>query len=176
MLLMVYVLFPSPSSCQEQAVDTERILIIREAEEDVDNSCAVVAYLEKDVLEVKVIARIYSAKPRIENIILVGPRLGRLSPKVKQTLLASEVEDEEFLTKPSRGILFWGKGKKMKKLSTVGAVTRELYKFVIPKKRIVAGQRYELRITLNKMQRSETPIKFKFLLEGFPEKFHQANQ
>lgn len=153
--------------CQEEKGDSERLMILREAEQKIGGSVAVEAYLIGDILEVRVVARTYGAKPKIENTILVGPKLGRLSPKVKRTVYASEEEEEPFLTKETAGLLGFGEKKEAKKLK--GTLSRELYKFKLPTDKILPGKNYELRIVVGRMQEVKEPLRFKFKLKGLPE-------
>lgn len=153
--------------CQEQKEGSERLLVLREAKQQKGGSVGVEAYLVGDILEVTVVARTYGAKPKIENTVLVGPKLGRLSAKVKRTVYASEEEEGAFLTKEAAGLFGLGEKEEVKKLE--GALSRELYKFKVPTNKILPGKDYELRIVVARMQDIKEPMRFKFKLKGLAE-------
>jgi len=159
--------------CQEQKAG-ERLLVLREAEQQGRGSVAVEAYFVDGILEVTVEARTNGAKPIIENTVLVGPKLGRLSAKVKRTVYAREEEEGPFLTKEAGGLLGPGEKKNMKKLT--GTLSRELYKFKIPNDMILPGKDYELRIAVGTMQESREEMRFEFTLKGLAELMSQQKQ
>lgn len=165
---VIVVLFFASNFCwtQEEAV-TERLLVLREAKQYGETNVAVQAYLVGDILEVTVSARIYAAKPEIDNVIIVGPKLGRLSPKTKKTLYATEEEEEPYLTTESKGLIGFGRKKRTKKAK--GTLTKELFKFNIPRNKIIPGKRYELRIRIESMKIAGKFIRFKFELKNLPQ-------
>jgi len=111
----------------------------------------------------------YSTKPRIYNIILVGPKIGRLSPKEKQVLYPQAGEEETaFLTENTNpGLISFGKKTKEKKLK--GTLTKELFRFKIPVDQIMPDRRYELRIEIESMQSAGQGKKFTFKLDKLPQ-------
>ncbi len=152
---------------------TERKMILRQAQERVHTTAAVEAYLTGDVLEVTVYARMYAAKPKIFNVILVGPKLGRLSPRSKETLYPkAEEEDQEmsFPTTDKEGG-FIRLSKRTKDKIAKGALTRELSKFKIPTEKIQSKGTYQLRILIESMQSPGKQESFIFPLEGFAQLF-----
>lgn len=156
---------------QAEPEDAEKVLVIKEAQKQDETFAAVEAYLQDNILEVTVIARMYATKPKIENVIVVGPKLGRLSPEMKQTLLATTEEDGAFETTEASGLFGFGKKKRTKEM--IGALTRALYKFKIPREKIVSGKRYELRIRVESMQGTAAFARFKFYLKDLPELINQ---
>lgn len=153
--------------------EMERKLVLRQAQKQGNTSVAVEAYLIGDILETTVYVRMYSSKPKIFNILLVGPKLGRLSPRSKTTLYPKVEEQEADLTFPTtdiRGghIRF---SKRTEEKVSQGRLTRELAKFKIPRKRILAKRRYELRILVESMQRSGQTEYFRFPLKDFAQLF-----
>jgi hypothetical protein len=149
----------------------KRILVIRQAKQDRKTTVAVEAYLINDILEVTVIARMYAAKPRIYNVILVGPKLGRISPKTRKTLLSTIEEEAPFPTSERRGFISFSKKTKNKKAK--GTLTKELVKFEIPTEKIIPDRRYQLWIKVESMRKGGKIQGFKFNLENFPKLISQ---
>lgn len=142
-----------------------RNLLIRQAKERQDTAVAVEAYLIGDILEVTIVAKMYAARPRIYNAILVGPRLGRISPKARQTLYP-KAEDEEliFLTTDELGSIRFTKKTKQKEVK--GTLTKELAQFKIPTDKIMPNKRYQLWIKVESMQGPGQRESFKFDLKN----------
>jgi len=160
-LVCIFALYLAVSYAGEAG---KRKLILRQAQEVGKTSVAVEAYLAGDVLEVTAYARMYGTRPKIYNLILVGPKLGRLSAQAKRTVYPKSEETEADLTFPTTkmdsGIISFSKKTKDKK--SEGALTRELYGFKIPVDKIVPGKRYELRILIEGMQNTGQKVSFKF--------------
>jgi len=148
---------------------------LREAQEFGTNNVAVIGYLKDNIFEVKVIAGMFRAKPEIDNCIVVGPKLGRLSASQKETVYPKaedEVEDDTFMTDDVARAFLLRFRKQRKKRQIKGALTRELYRFKIPKERIIRGKRYEIRIKIESSQNPGIGERFTFKLENFPELVH----
>lgn len=128
-------------------------------------SVSVEAYLKDLILEVTVSARVYADRPKIDNVIVVGPRLGRLSAKAKTSLFATEEDEEEPEVTESRGLLGFGSRSTARKKK--GVLVKERYKFKIPPKKIVSGKRYELRVKIDSPKIDSKSIRFKFELKDF---------
>lgn len=141
----------------------EGILILREAKQYGKTNVSAQAYLKDDILEVRVGARVYGDKPKIDNVLVVGPKLGRLSAKAKTTIYASEEAEAEIAVSESRGVLGFGARSEVRKKK--GVLVREQYKFKIPKEKMVSGKRYELRIKIDSPKIDSKSIRFKFLLK-----------
>ncbi len=153
------------------ALSKERVLIIREAKKSRHTTVAVEAYLEGDILEVKVIARMRRTKPRIYNVIFLGPKVGRVVPDVRETLYPAMEGEESFPTKEREGFISFD--EKVKTKEARGTLTKELLKFRIPADRIIAGRRYQIWVKVESMQRSGDRESFKFDLENFPQFFSE---
>lgn len=145
----------------------ERIQVIREAKLYREKNVAVDAQLVDDVLEIMVEARIYAQKPRINDVLVRGPKLGRLHYQTRKTIVAGVDEPEPFEVTKEHGWLVIGKRKKVRELK--GTLTKELFKIKIPKEKIVCGKRYELWVEIESKTRGGRAEKFKFKLEDFPE-------
>ncbi|MDP8216710.1 MAG: hypothetical protein P9L98_05280 [Candidatus Kaelpia imicola] len=143
----------------------DRVLLLREAKEHRRATAAVEAYLEGNILEVKVIARMDRTKPRIYNVIVIGPKIGRLVPKMRETLYPTMEDEEPFPTKKSGGFIRFSSKEEAKKTS--GTLTKELLKFEIPSEKVVAGKRYQIWVKIESMQRGGDKESFKFDLEDF---------
>jgi len=147
----------------------ERVLIIREAKKSRHTTVAVEAYLDGDILEVKVIARMRRTKPRIYNVIFIGPKAGRVVPDARETLYPTMEGEEPFPTKEREGFISFDKKVKTKKAR--GTLTKELLKFRIPVDRIIAGRRYQIWVKIESMQRGGNKESFKFDLKNFSQFF-----
>jgi len=151
---------------------TERVFVLREAAEERQGTAAVEAYLVGDILEVKVSVRIRRARPKIYNTIVVGPKLGRISPISITQLFATTEKEEPYPTKKRGGLISFGDGAETKKIK--GAVVRKLFKFKIPPEKIKPDGKYQIWVKLkeegSKVKRREGKITlFKFDLEKLPE-------
>ena len=150
---------------EEEAI--ERIFVLREAKEDRKTTVAVEAYLAEDILEVKAIVRMYAEKPRIYNMLIVGPRLGRLGCKARQTLGPTMEEEAPYPTGKRGGFIIFAQ-KEDKKAK--GTLMKELFKFKIPRDKIVSGKRYQLWVAVeSKTRGGGVPRKFKFDLKDLPQ-------
>jgi len=156
------------SFAQEQE-NKEKILIIKEGQEVRENVVAVEAYyLGEGVLEVAVEARMQRQRPKISNILVVGPRLGRLRHAAKEEIPVSLKEEKAYPVTREGGILSTGDKTEVKQLQ--GTEVKEIYKFKIPKDKIIPGKRYQLWIDLeSKTRGGDRPMKFKFNLEKLNE-------
>jgi hypothetical protein len=172
-LLALCVVFVSslPAAFAQGEMDKEGTRILRKAKERGDTMVAIKAYLAGDILEVDIIAAMKGTKPRIYNLTLVGPGLGRLSAKERKVIFASASDKQEsFPTEDASGSLIrFSRVVQEKKLE--GAQTRELHKFVIPAKKIIRGKPYELRVKIEGMQDQKAIESFDFELKGFAELF-----
>jgi len=160
------LLFPVIFSYAQEQDVIERVLVLREAQERRKTIVAVEAYLTGDILDVTIITTMHLTKPRVYNVTLVGPRLGRISPKERQTLLPT-AEDKE-LSFPTRdmegGIIGFTKRTKDKKPK--GTLTKDLVKFRIPTDKLIPNKGYQLKIKVESMQRPGQFINFKFELKN----------
>jgi hypothetical protein len=128
-------------SCAQEGTG-ERILVLRDAQEFRDNAVGVDVYLAGNILEVKVIARMPKSRPNIYNAIVVGPRLGRLSPESRKTLLQTTEEEEPYPVTERGAFMSFRKRDETKK--TKGRLARELLLFDIPRDRKERDKKYTL--------------------------------
>jgi len=164
--LGILFFFLSFSYSQDQD-QLEKKLIIREGKQVRDNIVAIEAYRIGDVLEVKVEVRMYAQRPRIKNVLIVGPKIGRISYKRKEELpLRFEEEDPYPITK-ERGILSFRRRSKVKQPK--GTMTKELFKIDVPWDKIVEGKRYQLWVDVESKTRGQRPLKFRFDLNNLLE-------
>ncbi len=147
----------------------EKVLVLREAKEHKKAAAAVEVYLEGNTLEVTVIGRMDRTKPRIYNVIVIGPKIGRVAPKMRETLYPTMKNEEPFPTKKSGGFIRFSSKEETK--NTSGTLTKELLKFEIPGEKIVDGKRYQIWVKLESMQRGGDKESFKFDLEDFANYF-----
>ena len=154
------------------AQDAERKLVLRQAQESGDTTVALEAYLVGDILEATVYARMYHTKPKIFNIILVGPKIGRLSPRSKEIVYpkAEEGEDIIFPTTDVKGghIRF---SNRTEDKAAKGILTREMARFKVPTKKIMANRGYQIRIVVESMQNPGKQENFTFVLKDFAQFF-----
>jgi len=141
-------------------------LILSRACEDRKATVAVEAYLEGDLLKTKVSASMEDVKPMIENIIIVGPKIGRLVPKtIKQLYATLEDQETEYDTYKIGG--FVGSDRpKVKPLS--GSITRKIATFEIPVDKIERDKKYFIRVRVSAAKqaagRAGRNTKFRFEL------------
>jgi len=147
----------------------DRILVLREAKEYKGSTVAVEAYLKDSVLEVKVIARMERTKPIIYNAIVIGPKIGRITPDTRQTLYPTIEDEEPFPTKEKKGFLSFDRDVKLKEAQ--GTLTKELIKFKIPSQKLIAGRQYQIWVSIESMQRGGDRESFKFDLDDFASYF-----
>ncbi|MFH1355406.1 MAG: hypothetical protein ABIH19_04590 [Candidatus Omnitrophota bacterium] len=155
---------------EEEVMVEKRILVIREAREYKDTTVGVEAYLVGYILEVEVSARVADYKPKIDNVLVVGPKLGRLSARTKEKLFTELGEEDPYLTKRDAGLL--GTKEKKREKKAKGRLTRELHVFEIPAEKIKKDKRYDLRIRLQDGEVEGQYRKFEFELKDFPELVH----
>ncbi|MBL7130373.1 MAG: hypothetical protein ISS45_03070 [Candidatus Omnitrophica bacterium] len=144
--------------------------MIREAKLYRKDSVAVDAHLIDDVLEIMVEARMYAQKPRINDVLVRGSKLGGLHYKTRKTIVATVEEEDPYEVTKEEGWIVFGKRKKVRELK--GTLTKELFKLKIPKEKIVCGKRYQLWVEVESKTEGGRAQKFKFNLEGFPELVH----
>lgn len=143
-----------------------RALVLREAKQDGKTTAAIDAYLIGDILEVKVTAKMYATKPEIANIILVGPKIGRMSPETRKTVTSSTEEDAPYPT--SKRTAFISFGDKAKDKKTRSTITRELVEFKIPTDKILPDRLYQIWVKVENSQSGGEVYGFKFDLKEFP--------
>ena len=160
---------------QEPETTTERLLVIREGKQSRNNIVVVDVYLIEDVLEALVGVRMYAEKPKINDVILVGPKLGRIHYKSRETVFAKVEEEEPYPITKQSGIIVFGKRTKTKQPE--GTLTKELFRIKIPREKIVPNKRYQLWVQVeSKTRAGGTPLKFKFDLENLAELIEQQKK
>lgn len=168
-LIGVFFLFFALSYAAQE--NTERKLVLRQAQAREFTAVGVEAYLTGNILEATVYAKRIGKKPRILNIILFGPELGRLSPSLKETTnpKAEEKLDISFpRTNRSDTIRFY---KKAHDGIDSGDPVREFNKFNVPAEKILPDGIYEFRILLDNMENPGATEYFSFPIKGFDKLF-----
>ena len=158
----------------EEEGDSSRIFVMREAQQRRDNSCAIVAYLQGDMLDVVVEARMYASKPHIMDVRLKGEKLKPVSFVTKKTILATAEEAQAYEVTNRDGIFRFRDEKKTMKLE--GRLTRELFKIRVPIEQIEPGRDYMIWVNVEAMSGGEKSQRFRFPIEDFAEKVHKALQ
>ena len=173
LVAMVGVLFSFLDICYAQEEEVvEPILVIREGKQSKSNIVAVETYLIDDVLEVTVEARMYAQKPKINDVILVGPRLGRIHYKTREIVYTTLEEEEPYPITKQGGFIVFGKRTKTKKPK--GTLTKELFKIKVPKEKILPGKRYQLWVEVeSKTDSGGRPLRFKFDLKDLSQLISQ---
>ena len=143
-------------------IASDKVPVIREAEEKRDSSVAVEAYLIGDILEVKVSVRMPNARPKIDNVIVVGPRIGRISPDTIEQIYAGLEEEASYRTTKRSGFISFEDRTTTKKLK--GTVVRKSYRFKMDREKIISDGLYQLWIKIKEEGLSKkgriTPYKF----------------
>lgn len=148
--------------------DSGRVFVIREAKDFRKAGVAVEGFLLGDIFEVKVEARIVRQRPRISDVKVVGPILGRKSYQTKKSILAGIEESDPFETTQEQGF-FRTRSKRRKTKKLKGAVTKEVFKIQIPVEKIIRGKRYWLWVYVESKNEAGYEEMFKFELKDFPE-------
>ncbi len=165
-ITIVFVLSKFPFSYAQEENSASRTLVLRKAKQDGKTTAAIDVYLIGDILEVKITAKMYATKPEIANIILVGPKIGRMSPKTKKTVTSSTEEEVPYPT--SKRGAFISFGNKARTGKTRSAITRELVEFKIPTDKIVPDRLYQIWVRIEGSQGGGEVHGFKFDLKELP--------
>ncbi len=172
----LFLISPLADICaQEEETTEERVLLLRQAQEHRKNTVAVEAYLIGNILEAKITARMPKSRPNIYNAIIVGPKLGRLSPEARETLLQTIDSDEEEPYPTEERGAFISFRERTRARRSKGRLTRELVVFEIPREEIVKDKKYKLWVQIKSgqeagyRQKGGRYVTFKFELEDLPE-------
>ncbi|MFC1666397.1 SHOCT domain-containing protein [Candidatus Omnitrophota bacterium] len=156
----------------EEEEGEPQVFVIREAKKFQKSIVGVEAYLIDNILEVKIVARMFRKKPRIYNALVVGPKLGRLNIESKDILFQSVEEDEAFLTtQKDRAFISFKKKEQMREGvgrggSVKGTLTRELVRFDIPRDKVKKDKLYRLWVQIMSMKKGGQYHTFKFDLKN----------
>jgi len=165
-MVMIAILFLF-NTCD--SIAAEKVPVIREAAEKRGNSVAVEAYLIGDILEVRVSVRMPNARPKINNVIVVGPKIGRISPDEIEQVYAGLEEEAPYRTTKRSGFISFESRTATKKLK--GTVVRKLYRFKMDREKIVSDGLYQLWIKIKEegSRRKGRITPYKFDLDKLPE-------
>ena len=145
-------------------------LVIRQAQEDGKAACAVEAYLDGDILDMRVSAWIDNSRPSILNVILTGPGIGTLVPITIAQVYATGEQEEPYETTKIGGFL--SRSKPTKKLFN-GSVSRKQVRFKVPAGKIKKGADYQLKVKVGSVKQASGSgakiTRFWFHLEDLPE-------
>ena len=132
----------------------------------------------EDLLEAKVTGFMKQTRPRLENVILMGPAVGRLAPTTRQVLRAGLEHDPPYPTKRS-GLLAMNQGSKQ---LAEGTLIRELFQYQLPADKMKneirkKGKRakYEFVVTMASANRGGDFTRYTFELEKLPELIFPAS-
>ena len=156
--------FVSRLSFAEEEKDSKGILVLREAQRSSDTTVAVTAYLMDDILEIKVITKMLSTRPKIIDVLLEGPKSETITPQTMEKLFPA-VEEEEPFPRAGRddSISF---GKKIDPTQANGRIAREMVKFRISPDKLISGQSYKLSIRTRGLRKKGKVHLFKFDLKN----------
>ena len=161
-----------PGMAVEQG-EGQRQLVHREAINLQGDIVAVeISLIGEALLEAKVTGFMKQTRPRLENVILMGPGVGRLASTTRQVLRAGLEEDPPYPTKRS-GLLVMNQGNKQ---LAEGTLIRERLQYELPveKMRQVIRKkggkaRYEFVVTMTSANRGGDFKRYTFELEELPE-------
>jgi len=126
----------------------------------------------EDLLEAKVTGFMKQSRPRLENIVLMGPGVGRLSPTTRQVLRAGLEKDPPYPTKRS-GLLVMNQGSER---TAEGALIRERCQYQLPLEKVREAirkkgekARYEFEVKMTSANRGGNFKRYEFSLETLPE-------
>ncbi|NQT95444.1 MAG: hypothetical protein HQ572_03245 [Candidatus Omnitrophica bacterium] len=146
-LLVVLAIVCFISSSMLLYAAAEEQLILECAREDRKAMVAVEAHLTGNILTTRVSASMEDVRPSITNIIIVGPKIGRLVPKtIKQLYATLEDQGKEYNTYKIGG--FIGSSKPKTK-SLTGSITRKIATFEIPVDKIERDGKYQLKVKVS---------------------------
>ena len=161
----------------EEAVETKPVA--REALNIQRDIVAIDLVLNGNVLQAKVTGFMHEERPKLANVLLVGPAVGRLSPTARKTVQAGLEEDAPYSTKRS-GFLVLNQGSKD---VAEGALTRERLEFVLPLQKMQDAIRkrgkkahYEFWVILESATHAQQGVRFKFDLDELPELILAASE
>lgn len=147
---------------------TGSILVIREGKQLKKTTVAVDVRLIEDVLKIKVETRMHAERPKITDVILVGPGIGRVHYVTREDVPPSVEEEEPYPITKEDGFITFRKRTKLK--TPKGTLAKELFKLKVPVEKIVPGKRYQLWVEVeSKAKRGKKSKKFKFNLENLAE-------
>ena len=131
-----------------------------------------ISLIGEDLLEAKVTGFMKQTRPRLENVILTGPAVGRLAPTTRQVVRAGLEQDPPYPTKRS-GLLVMNQGSKQ---LAEGTLIRELFQYPLPVDKMKneirkKGKRakYEFVVTMASANRGGDFTRYTFELEKLPE-------
>ncbi|MBD3264660.1 MAG: hypothetical protein GF375_06130 [Candidatus Omnitrophica bacterium] len=155
------------SFCQKEEEST---LIAREGKQVRRDTVAIEAYAIHNILRVNVEARMYSERPKISKVLLVGPKIGRMTYYRKEEIPINLEEKTPYLIS-KKGGLFSSRDNTEEK-DPKGTLTHELFEFKVPGK-IVSGKKYELWVYIEgkNSAASSRPQRFSFNLPNFTDYF-----
>ena len=152
-----------------EVASEEKVLVLRQAREERGGAAMVEVHLVGNVLEAKVSIRMFRTKPKIANVILVGPKIGRMSPTSIKEILATLEDEAPYETIKRGGFITFDENKKTKDLQ--GTVVRKMFKFKIPPEKIIPGGKYQLWVKSKEegYNRRGKRLSYKFDLEKLPQ-------
>ena len=167
-LFSLSVFFFSSFVCyaQNDVVSSDRLLI-REGKQLKKTTVAVEGYLYNDILQVQVEVRMYAQRPKIIDVSLTGPKLGKIHYKTRQDLPVTLEEEDPYNITRVDGEISFKKRTKVKKPK--GTLTKELFKIKVPVDKIIPGKRYQLWVEVESKRQAGRIPKFKFDLKKLPE-------
>ena len=130
-----------------------------------------ISLVGEDLLEAKVTGFMKQTRPRLENVILTGPAVGRLAPTTRQVVRAGLEEDPPYPTKRS-GLLVMSQGSKQ---LAEGTLIRERFQYELPVEKMrqtlqkKGGKaRYEFVVIMSSANRGGDFKRYTFDLETLP--------
>ena len=168
-LIMTLSILAFPCIAQQQ--QEGKGIYILSASKEVNNVIASVdAYLFGNVMEVLIEGRITGEKPKIGNVLIVGPELGRIPCSTREFVFATldDAKEKYRAITNIHGEVATTQRTKVKRLK--GTPTTQVLKFDIPPEKILLNEKYQLWVTVETIrQGGKKPTKFKFDLDRLPE-------
>lgn len=144
-----------------QDSESQPRLVLREGKQVRDDTVAVEITVFEDIIQARIEVRMLRERPKISNVLLVGPKLGRMIYTRKEEIPVSLEEGDPYLVSEKGGI-FSSRNKKEYK-NPKGTLTAELFQFKVPLEKLVKGKKYQLWVDVEgKNSAGKTPLKFKF--------------
>ncbi len=166
LFLVSFIVLTPFAGAKEESNLSKRVLVIREGRQIRRDIVAVEASILDGIMDVKVEARMLRERPKISNVLLVGPRIGRVYYETKRVLPPIIEEEEPYPIRIAGGLISFGEKTETKKPK--GTLAKELFKIRVPVKKIIPGKRYQIWVVLeSKTRGGQGGEKFKFNLDNF---------
>ena len=150
---------------QSESFGAQGLLVTRQAMQDSLAAVGIEAYLQDDIMQVKVTVKMKGTKPKIYDVLFEGKGIGRLSPIEIDQLYASTEEEPPYETTKRGGFISFGDKTEKKKLK--GRTVRKLVSFRIPNEKILPDRTYFIIVKVEDTNKRGKVKRYRFGIKGF---------